>query len=161
MLLFIMFGYSWSSAQKKENIGTSVGQYHASIKRGDDSNISSCWHSIQFNVSSKKLTKQAKIVLDSIVQQLIMHPSYHVEIAFWEAMHCFPKKGEKRITAFDRLNEITKYLIETKGIKEHRVVFGLRADIPENESILYVKLTNENYAAVPPSRVPNFRKNEY
>lgn len=159
VLVFIMFGSYCLSAQKNEGISKSIMQYQSSIQRGSDSGVSSSLHAIQFKATSKKLTKQAKLVLDRIVQQLLMYPSCHVEIVFWEAMHCFPKKGEKRVPAFIRVNEIIKYLIETKGIKEHRVVFGLRADIPENESIFYLKLTNQTNQATSPLPEPDFRKN--
>ncbi|HRH59000.1 MAG TPA: OmpA family protein, partial [Chitinophagaceae bacterium] len=110
--------------------------------------------SVQFKSKSVSLSATTKAILQSVAQQMNANTNCNVKVTgYYEASN---KRSQQ--LAWDRINNIIKYLSEEQGISESRLIFNLMAGgDPNTVDLMGTTETGPNSI---PSPYPNLQQSK-
>jgi opacity protein-like surface antigen len=108
--------------------------------------------SIIFKEKSYRLSKEAKILLGGIAQQMKNNPTCKVKVTGFVADKTKPAQQ----SSWEKVNAVVKYLVEKEGISEKRLVF-IFGEVGDPNAVDLVG-TSEGVTGAVPAPHPNLRK---
>ena len=151
------FSQKIGDSPSSNNIVQSLDTYN--VKDTNDSCIlcSLSLPSIAFSRTNTKLSRHAKVLLDTVIVLLKMHPRYNIKISGAEEQDCFPRgRKSKSMLLWDRIMATIGYLVKN-GISEDRIIFSYTENDPKKLNLIDFAITEEAKPLEPPPPALNFR----
>jgi hypothetical protein len=161
-VLVLLFASYPSFSQKVDKCSLSKNTVQSlnshNVKHGDSCILCSLHlPSIAFSGTNTKLSKHAKVLLDSVIVLLKTHRCCNIKVSGSEEQYCFPRgRKSKSMLLWDRITFAIKYLVKN-GISEDRIIFSFMGNDPKKLDLIDLEFTKEVKTALPVS-APNFSR---